>query len=192
MPTEKNATAGLRAAETEERLYQKAVNTVWWWNQRDEPFESTCPKVPAHSWYPNIAAEMEATQYSAVTVREWARISGELLAAVLDDYERLRVDELYELSKLWGRPLGYLGSGTLQIVDPATKKGKLRRRRLRDLMTDATGTEHYQKYLAESTLADLEAGETITYARWRSAMDILKRAIALSKPRAIRTLERAG
>lgn len=184
--TDKKA-ARLKAAETAEQLYQKAVNAVWWWNQRDEPWGSTRPKVPAHSWYPNLAAEMEATQYSAATVKNWARISGELLAAVLDDYELLQFDELYALSRLWDCPLKYLGVGTLQTVDPATNKGKLRRRELRDLMADAAGAEHYQKHLAESTLADLEAGKTITYAQWRSAMDILERAIALSKPRAIRS-----
>ena len=180
------------AEETRKWLYQIAVNTVWWWNQRDEPFESTRPKVPAGSWYPNIAAEMEASQYSACTVRNHARISGELLAAVLVDYERLELGELYALSRLWDCNLEYLSAGTLQIVDPSTNKGKFRRRQLHNLMADAAGAEHYQKHLAESTLADLEAGKTITYAQWRSAMDILERAIALSKPRAIRTLKRAG
>lgn len=192
MSTQKNFTPGLSAAETKEQLYQKAVNTVWWWNRRDEPFESTRPKVPAGSWYPNIAAEMEASQYSACTVRNHARISGELLAAVLVDYERLELGERYALSRLWGCPLEYLSAGTLQIVDPCTNKGKFRRRQLHDLMADAVGVEDFQKHLAEKTLADLEAGKPVTYARWRWAMGILEFAIRYNKPRAIRTLKRAG
>lgn len=192
MPTEKNLAAKLRTTEIAEQLYQKALNAVWWWNRRDEPWGSTHPNMPAHSWYPNIAAEMEASQYSACTVRNHARISGELLAAVLVDYERLELGERYALSRLWGCPLEYLSAGTLQTVDPCTNKGKFRRRQLHDLMADAAGAEDFQKHLAEKTLADLEAGKPVTYARWRWAMGILERAITLSKPRAIRTLERAG
>lgn len=179
--------ARLKAAETAEQLYQKAVNAVWWWNRRDEPWASTCAKVSAASLYPNIAAEMEASRNSAATVNDHARISGDILAAVLEDREPLAAIELYRLSRLWQCSWEYLGADTLQIVDPTTNKGKFRRRQLRDLMADAVGVQHYEKHLAERTLAALEAGKTITYAQWRSAMDILERAIALSKPRAIRS-----
>lgn len=192
MPTEKNFAAKLRKAEIAEQLYQKALNAVWLWNRRDEPFESTRPKVPAGSWHPNIAAEMEASQYSACTVRNHARISGELLAAVLVDYERLELGERYALSRLWGCSLEYLSADTLQIVDPCTNRGKFRRRQLHDLMADAAGAEYFQKHLAEKTLADLEAGKPVTYARWRWAMGILEFAIRYSEPRAIRTLKRGG
>ena len=49
MPTEKNFAAKLRKAEIAEQLYQKALNAVWLWNRRDEPFESTRPRcLPVH------------------------------------------------------------------------------------------------------------------------------------------------
>lgn len=185
--TDNNA-ARLRAEETAEQLYQKAVNAVWWRNCRDEPWAGTCPKVPAHSWYPNLAAEMEASQNSAATVKNWARISGELLAAVLDDYELLRIDELYDLSRLWGCPLKYLRAGTLQIVDPSTNKGKFRRRQLHDLLAETESEDPFYMSRPESTLADLETGKVVTYACWRWSMDLL---ISAKKAHSVRTIRSA-
>lgn len=177
----------LSAAKTINQLYQTAVNKIWWRNQRDEPWASTCVKVPAVSLYPNIAAEMEASRNSAATVKDHARISGDILAAVLEDREPLAAIELYRLSGLWQCSWEYLGTDTLQVVDPSTNKGKFRRRQLRDLLAVAADVNCFDRTLIENTLADLETGKVVTYARWRWSMHDLRFSIGRYRPRTIRS-----
>ena len=74
---------------------------------------------------------------------EFAEVSPEIVAAVMEDNEDLTFAELRGMARILRCDPSYLAAPTLAMIDPATNKGK---RRLWD------GLRH---------------GEPITYASWR-------------------------
>lgn len=130
----------------------------------------------AVSRYPNIAAELQAGGWLE-TLAEFARVSPAIMAAVIEDGEELSRMELERLACRLGRECGYLGDTTLTLVDPDTNRGKARRRTLRDGLCRFGGLlGKWDARQARAVLGDLEAGQAVTYARWRRAMDDLGEA----------------
>lgn len=127
--------------------------------------------------YPNILAELVAADgYPNIDLpAEFAGVSREIIAAVIEDNETLSSWEFYQLSR-WGRgPVGYLSSPVLQLINPLTNKGKARRRFLSDLLEDTADiVRRFEKKYAESVLEDMKSGYVITYARWNYACRELK------------------
>ena len=111
----------------------------------------------AETFYPNIAAE--------------------IMAATLESKEKLSDVEKRSLSKHWERRgPGYLTSPKLQIIDPATNKGKRRKRELASLMEDAVnlpdpvvdkyGLKTYWRAKVKPVCDALAAGKAVTFADW--------------------------
>ena len=154
----------------------------------------------AATLYPNIAAELEASGSWLCTMAEFAGVSTEIMAAVLEDGEALSITEKYSLARRWeGRGPGYLTAATLQIVDPGTNKGKRRRRELNDLMAEAAalpdpvvdkyGLSTYWRSKVKPVCEALNAGKPITFAAWWWACYFVREALSAAAPekKAVRT-----
>lgn len=147
---------------------------------------------PAVSRHPNIVVELTCSFYWLRTIAEFAHVSEELMAAVIEDDEELCGVELLCFARSWGVPVGYLRAPTLQIVDPATNKGKMRRRYLRDLLKQAAGLA-IDKGRGEFVLDVRDAlieGRVIPYAHYRWACFCIEEVLenAMPKPEcAVRT-----
>lgn len=135
----------------------------------------------AVTYYPNILAEVcAAICYPNIDrAAEFAGVSREIIAAVIEDNEELSDEELDRLAWRWNRgPVGYLSSPVLQLIDPLTNKGKTRRRLLSDLMERAAGVaDKYTRQYAERVLEDMTSGNVITYAQWHNACRELELAL---------------
>lgn len=147
-------------------------------------------EAPAETRYPNIVAEMDFGIPWLHTAAEFADVSLEIMAAVLEDNETLSGRELHRIADCCGCSAGYLVSPELSIVNPATNKGKVRRRQLADLI-DQAGPLKYRQWRVDDILACLNAGQAITYASYRWAVDALQSSIyrkerARHKPRSFR------
>ena len=142
---------------------------------------------PAVTLYPNIAAELCAKGWMK-TMAEFAKVSPDIMAAVIESGEMLTGQERWSLAQKWeGRVPGYLSAPVLQIVDPDTNKGKRRRRELADLINaaaelpdpveDAYGLHTYWKRKALSVYEDLKKGNPCTFADWWWACQAVKDAL---------------
>lgn len=145
---------------------------------------------PAETRYPNLVAEMDFGIPWLHTAAAFADVSLEIMAAVLEDNETLSLRELYRLADHCDWPVGYLTAPELSIIDPATNKGKARRRQLADLLDQAEPLK-YRQWLVDDILACLNAGQAITYASYRWAVNALQSSIykkkrALCMPRSVR------
>ena len=105
---------------------------------------------------------------------EFADVSQEIMAAVLEDGEELNFPELLRLSQYAGSSIRYLAAPQMSFVDPATNKGKVRRRYLADLLKRAEGLDCWR---AEFVLSSLREGKAVTYASYRCAVKELSDAI---------------
>lgn len=178
--------------QTENRIYQRMVQAVRSYNVGGPNEWSGKPlDLPAVTLYPNILAEICAIPNRNIELfAEFANVSPEIMAAVVEDNEKLSFPELLRLAQCMGVPLGYLAVSELSIIDPATNKGKARRRALADLLKEADGLDFW-KLGTESVLSALDRGDTITYASYRWAVKELSGAIARHqrahhKPRSVR------
>lgn len=138
---------------------------------------------PAETHYPNILAELEASGYWLPTMAEFADVSLEIMVAVVEDNEELSVLEMTRFARVWeNRGPGYLSSHTLQVVDPATQKGKVRMRHLADLLNQAKAEGLNMKDFwhtdPEYALENLEKGIVITFAAYWWACQSVKDAMA--------------
>lgn len=135
---------------------------------------------PAVSRYPNIAAELAASRHWAKTYAEFAGVSPEIMAAVIEDGECLTCGEQLQLAyRLYERNPDYIVAPVLQIVDPETNKGKFLRRQLNELMDKAAALpdpvvnvyrfKTYWRHEAADVCDSLNAGNAVTYADWRWA-----------------------
>ena len=135
---------------------------------------------PAMTRYPNILAEVcAANGYPNIDYpAEYAGVSREIIAAVIEDNEELSSPELWRLARRWGRgPVGYLAAPVLQIIDSRTNKGKARRRFLADLLEDtAAMVDEYTRRYVERVLEAMSSGNMITYAQWSDACRELRQA----------------
>lgn len=157
--------------------------------------------------YPNILAELEASGYWLKTFAEFAEVSPEIMAAVIEDGEELTDHELQRLAWRWERRgSGFLSAPVLQIVAPDTNKGKRRRRELADLINEAAelpdpvesayGLRTYWKREAYSVYEDLKKGYARTFSDWWWACHAVRKALETeeskrNEPR-VRTKRRAA
>ncbi len=118
-------------------------------------------------------------------------MSTEVMAAVVEDNEELSIVELLGLSRLYGCKAEYLAAPTLQMVDPATNRGKRRLLELRGLMEQAAGLEVVSTHDIGWVRDTLERGDFVTYAAWRQACQSLNNALQLNH-RKVRTARRAA
>ncbi len=145
---------------------------------------------PVETLYPNLVAEMGWGFSWLRLPAEFADVSKEIMAAVLEDNEELSRPELLRLARYLGSPVGYLTAPDMSFVDPATNKGKARRRALADLLKQADGLD-FRQWAAEQALSSLTNGKAITYAAYRYVMKDIENAIywnqrAQHKPRSTR------
>lgn len=129
---------------------------------------------PAKTLYPNLLAEMGWGFPWLRLPAEFADVSQEIMAAVLEDGEELNFPELLRLSQYAGASIRYLAAPQMSFVDPATNKGKVRRRYLADLLKRAEGLDCWR---AEFVLSSLREGKAVTYASYRCAVKELSDAI---------------
>lgn len=131
---------------------------------------------PAETLYPNLLAEMGWGFPWLRLPAEFADVSKEIMAAVLEDNEELSAIEMFRLARHLSVPVAYLTAPVLSFVDPATNKGKTQKRALADLMKQAEGLD-YRQWAVEMVWSSLSKGQTITYASYRCAMSELQNAI---------------
>ncbi len=170
-------------------MIRRMILQVRYRNIQDDCWPGKPLYAPAETRYPNILAEIEASGMYLQTPARHAGISEVVLAAVLEDNEDLTLNELGGLCGLYKCGMAYMAAGTLQVIDPATKKGEARRRALADLLKQADGAGIWRR-AGESVLFRLNRGAPVTYAAYRQAMDDLKNAIYWQgeecKPRSVR------
>lgn len=140
--------------------------------------------------YPNIVAEMGWGLPWLRLSAEFADVSEEVMAAVLEDNEELSAPELWRLSRYLNVSPGYLNAPRLSMIDPATNKGKACCRTLADMFQRAGGLDFW-RWRVEAVGDDLNSGTPVPYARWRWAVGELKDAFARQqraqhKPRRVR------
>lgn len=123
------------------------------------------PPARAVSLYPNILAELDASGESLEKLAGYARVSPEIMAAVLEDGEELSARELRRLDYSLGTGgSGYLAAPTLQMVRPGTRRGAALFRRLDEMLT---GAEDIRQ--SADVRDALGGGRSITYAEYRWA-----------------------
>ncbi len=122
---------------------------------------------PAITRYPNILAEITARSGYLWNPANHAGVSEAVLAAVLEDGEELALGEMIGLCRLYACCFSYLSAPVLQMVDPATNKGRYRLRQLSDLLAQVNSLEANHLWEIKSTQDALEHGNPVTYAAWR-------------------------
>lgn len=182
--------------QMENRIYQRMVRIVrrTCIVGRNGGWPGKPLNAPAVTLYPNVLAEVYAIpNHNIGLFAEFANVSPEIMAAVVEDNEKLSFPELLRLARGIGVPLDYLAAPRLSIIDPLTNKGKARRRALADLLKEADGHASWQ-WVYESVLSDLDRGEIITYASYRLSVYDLQEDIERQrrKQRNLRTKRRAS
>lgn len=142
---------------------------------------------PVKTHYPNLVAELDYSVPWLHIMAEFANVSAEIMAAVLEDNEELELIELRRLSQHIHVPYGYL-TAPLQVVDPKTNKGKFWRWQLSTKMdqTKAFEREISGWWKIEEIKDKLQCGNIVTYASYRWATIKLQEEIfrrAQHKPR---------
>lgn len=132
----------------------------------------------AETRYPNLAAELGWSMVWLYLIADFADVSREIAAAVLEDNEELSGPELRRLARGFGIPRSYLTAPKMCLVDPATNKGKFRRRTLAEMYRQADGMEILRHWQVEEVLDALNSGRPVTYAAYRWAIDTLQDAIS--------------
>lgn len=148
---------------------------------------------PASTRYPNILAELDWGSPWLYIMAEFAGVSQEIMAAVMEDNEDLSAVEGFKLARYLGVSMEYLFSPELSMVDPSTNKGKARLRKLTDLIHEAKDLEDdlLWRWKIEWVRDDLQNGTPVTYASWRYACREIEEAQERKrhkerKPRSIR------
>ena len=158
--------------QMENRFYQRMARSGRYRYNRGGPgnWPGKPLNAPAVTLYPNILAELDALVWPNIElVAEFAHVSPEIIAAVVEDGEELALPELLGAARILSRPPEYLASSTLAMIDPATKKGKRRLWELERLL-DSIG-DFLCRGLCERIRDELKRGERITYASWCWAYD---------------------
>lgn len=140
------------------------------WPGRPEPAR-------AMSCYPNILAELEASRFTLDKMAEIARVSPEVMAAVLEDYEELREREFRRLAYHLGVEERYLSESSLHIVEPGTDGAMRLIGELDKLIKKANILEVPQMWEVEGLKGDLKKGRPVTYSAYRWAYRRLIEAV---------------
>ena len=151
----------------------------------------------AVSRHPNIVVELICSFYWLRTISEFAYVSEEVMATVIEDNEELGSLELYRFARSWNVPRGYLWAPTLQVIDPTTNKGKKKRRYFLDLLRRADGLEGNGRKikLIHQVRDAFEADKQIPYGWYRWACIYIAELLEAAKPKpkiTVRTLRAAG
>lgn len=173
---------------------EKVMIQVMVWNLRKrngKDWPGNPLGAPAVTRYPNILAEIDASGMHLWCPSEYARVSPEVMAAVLEDNEELAPTEVIGLCNLYGTKFSYLIAPTLQMVDPATNKGKAKRRALADWLERAKGLNIPDRWKVEYALETLRDEKPIPYALYHWAVCELRNAIEMEqrrrdRPRSVR------
>ena len=161
--------------------YQRIVRTLRLFVDHGNPERWPGKSLYAHavSRYPNIAAEMHGSGYYPPfeLAAEFAGVSREVMAAVIEDNEELSPGELNQLAWRWSRgPVGYLACPVLQTVDPSTNKGRRRRAEL-EALAKSEGIAPFLRQRAGEVLSRMSKGEVVTYAEWRGVCRAIEEAL---------------
>ncbi len=127
--------------------------------------------------YPNLFAELGGHVPWLKTFAQYAEVSPEIMAAILEDGEEMTDAEQVHLAWRINRKRGYLFASRLQIVDPTTNKGKYRRRLLREKSQEADGLDVLSPAIPQRTLEALENNCPVPYGIYLDAMERLQEAI---------------
>ena len=165
--------------------------------QAGRPWPGKPDAAGAVTQYPNLLAELDASGETLDNLAAYARVSPEIMAAVLEDGESLSEKELRRLAYRLRVDQGYLSASVLQVVDPATDRGRIRIQRLKELFDQV----HYPKAAeapgAKRTMETLEGGKPVTYAAYRWAFQLMEEAIKRAnrekaKSKRVRTVRRTS
>lgn len=132
---------------------------------------------PPATCYPNILAELAASRLTLDMLAEYARVTPEIMAAVLEDCEQLRVKEFRRLAFRLDADPEYLTAPLLWLVEPESDEGKCLVRRLDELTVCAVGLEVAQMQETKGIKARLTGGKPVTYAELRWGYRRLSEAI---------------
>lgn len=163
----------------------------------------------AATLYPNMLAELAYDARWLYYMAEGAKVSNQIMAAVLEDGEALTSCEIYNLTKRWNSLeardclcyVGYMASPVLSMLDCSTNKGRWRLRKLELMLEKARekGITFYDHYIPviDKLLSDMRAGKTIPYAQYRVAANIVAQQLQWqrdeeTKKSKIRTSRRWG
>jgi len=152
---------------TENLMIRNMIRQQRYLNGRNWPGKTL--NAPAVTRYPNILSEIDASGMCLWCPAQHAGVSKEIMAAVLEDNEELSILELCGLCALYRCKRSYLCAPTIQIVNPATNRGKVRLRQLSSLIKQVDGLEVFSMWSIEQTRDAMERGERVTYAAWRQA-----------------------
>lgn len=150
---------------------------------------------PAASSYPNILAELDGSGRWLDYIARCAEVCQPIMAAVMVNNGELKYQELCRLAQSFGCKPEYLASPKLSLVDPSTNKGRVRLRRLKELVEQTEGIDCYvYRIHSKGVLPALENGQPVTYAayRWacRNLQDVLEqRARDAARQQLTRTTE---
>ena len=190
-----NTKQSVRLADSIRRNVNAREAGLWEFRFKGKPEGS-----PAVTRYPNLLAEITMYQIGrSVTLEEFAdaaNISYPVFAAVIEDGERLTLDELRGMQKLIAScecaahsagcydalSLDYLTSPALSIVYPDTNKGRFLRWKFEQTKDEAfSGASGFLTGADEgraNAISDLfREGCSFYYAGFRQAMNGLKSAI---------------
>lgn len=131
--------------------------------------------------YPNLAAEMQAAEYFLWCPAEHANVSEEVLASILEGGDALHAEEAFSLARLFQCKVTYLIAPTLQMIDPATHKGKRCLNRLNEYgnafyddfaSNPKLEDPSYRKWIGFAFLTDKQLcnGQRVTYAAYRRSL----------------------
>lgn len=149
---------------------------------------------PAATRYPNLLAEVVLGGYSPESVANAANISYPVFAAVIEDGERLTLDELRGMQELIAShecaahsagcydalSLDYLCSPALSRIYPDTNKGKFLRWKFEQMKAKAASGAYLtarEKLHAQAIGELLQESGCFYYAGYRQSMNELKSAI---------------
>ena len=155
--------------ETENIMIQRMIRSVRKWNNRCGGWPGKPLNAPAATLYPNILAEIDASGMYLWCPAMHARVSPEIMAAVLEDAEDLTLGELRGLCSLYERAPEYMAESTLRIIDPTTNEGREKRCEMEDMLKQANGLDFSLRFLVEDVLFAMDNGKPVTDAAYRKA-----------------------
>lgn len=165
--------------EDRELVYQRLIlRQRLRYRNEGRPWPGSLDTARAASLYPNLLAELDASGESLENLAEYARVSLEVMAAVLEDGEELSPRELRRLAyHLKAGSTEYLSAPVLQMVKPDTRRGKALWRQMCELLERAEGLPVVSLQWVMRTRETLAHGRPVTYAEYRWACRWLLEAL---------------
>ena len=125
----------------------------------------------AFSMYPNILAELDASGETLEKLAEYAHVTPEIMAAVLEDGEGLTKRALRRLDyNLKAGEDGYLTEHTLRVIWPKEGQGIDYFQQIEEGIRRMEGMQIENIQQIKAVLEEMKAGNPVTYAAYRWAM----------------------